>query len=110
MGREYPVGLRTGGLPARVYLIMRIPLIDSYFSLVRDNRNFRHLWLSQVVSQLGDWFNLIASAALIAKASDSGLAIGGLFLARLLPPFLLGPWAGVVADRFDRRKIMIVTD
>jgi MFS family permease len=89
---------------------MRIPLIDSYFSLVRDNRNFRQLWLSQVVSQLGDWFNLIASAALIAKASDSGLAIGGLFLARLLPPFLLGPWAGVVADRFDRRKIMILTD
>lgn len=89
---------------------MRIPLIDSYFSLVRDNRNFRQLWLSQVVSQLGDWFNLIASAALIAKASESGLAIGGLFLARLLPPFLLGPWAGVVADRFDRRKIMILTD
>jgi MFS family permease len=89
---------------------MQIPLVDSYVSLVRDNRNFRQLWLSQVVSQLGDWFTLIASAALIAKASDSGLAIGGLFLARLLPPFLLGPWAGVVADRFDRRKIMILSD
>jgi MFS family permease len=89
---------------------MRIPLIESYVSLVRDNHNYRQLWLSQVVSQLGDWFNLIASAALVAQASDSGLAIGGLFLARLLPPFLLGPLAGVVADRFDRRKIMILTD
>jgi MFS family permease len=90
--------------------MMRIPLLETYVSLVRDNRNFRQLWLSQVVSQLGDWFTLIASAALVARATDSGLAIGGLFLARLLPPFLLGPWAGVVADRFDRRKIMILSD
>src|SRR5687767_7650809 len=82
--------------------MMRIPLLDSYVSLVRDNRNFRQLWLSQVVSQLGDWFTLIASAALVARATDSYLAIGGLFLARLLLPFLLGPWAGVVAFFFLR--------
>ena len=59
---------------------------------------------------MGDWFNLIASAALIANLSGSGLAIGGLFLARLLPPFVLTPLVGVVADRFDRRKILIVSD
>ena len=89
---------------------MRIPLIDVYIILLRSNRNYRALWLSQVVSLLGDWFNLIASATLVAKLSGSGLAIGALFLARLLPPFVLGPVAGVIADRFDRRKILIASD
>jgi Na+/melibiose symporter-like transporter len=89
---------------------MRIPLIDSYVILVRQNRDYRYLWLSQVVSLMGDWFTLIASASLVANLSGSGLAIGGLFLARLLPPFVLGPLAGVVADRFDRRKILIASD
>ncbi len=89
---------------------MRIPLIDSYITLVQANKNYRYLWLSQVVSLLGDWFTLIASASLVANLSGSGLAIGGLFLARLLPPFILGPLVGVVADRFDRRKILITSD
>lgn len=89
---------------------MRLPLIDSYVTLVRKNYDYRNLWLSQVVSLTGDWFTVIASASLVAELSGSGLAIGGLFLARLLPPFLLGPLAGVVADRFDRRKILITSD
>jgi len=89
---------------------MHIPLIDSYVNLVRNNRDYRFLWLSQVVSLTGDWFTLIASATLVANLSGSGLAIGGLFLARLLPPFVLGPLAGVLADRFDRLKILIASD
>jgi MFS family permease len=89
---------------------MQIPLVDSYITLVRYNRNYRNLWLSQVISLTGDWFTLIASASLVAKLSGSGLAIGGLFLARMLPPFIFGPLAGVVADRFDRRRILIVSD
>jgi MFS family permease len=89
---------------------MRIPLIDGYVTLVRHNQNYRFLWLSQVVSLMGDWFTLIASASLVANLSGSGLAIGGLFLARMLPPFFLGPLAGVIADRFDRRKILIASD
>ncbi|MBE7551844.1 MAG: MFS transporter [Anaerolineales bacterium] len=89
---------------------MRLPFIDSYVTLLRHNQQYRYLWLSQVISQTGDWFNLIASAALVAHLSGSGLAIGGLFLARLLPPFLLSPLVGVVADRFDRRKILIASD
>lgn len=89
---------------------MHFPLIDSYVILIRSNPNYRRLWFSQIISQLGDWFNLIASAALVANLSGSGLAIGGLFLARLLPPFVLSPLVGVVADRFDRRKILIASD
>jgi MFS family permease len=85
-------------------------MFDSYIDLIRRNHDFRNLWFSQIISQIGDWFNLIASASLVAELSGAGLAISGLFIARLLPPFLLGPVVGVVADRFDRRKILIASD
>jgi len=81
-----------------------------YWSLLRDNPDFRRLWLGQVVSLLGDWFNLIASAALVAELTESGLALGGIFVVRMLAPFLVSPIAGVVADRYDRRRILIATD
>jgi MFS family permease len=81
-----------------------------YVELVRSNRNYRYLWLGQVVSLLGDWFNLIASATLVAVLTESGLAVGGLFVVRMLAPFLVSPIAGVVADRFNRKHILIVTD
>jgi len=90
--------------------LIRIPIINPYVDLVRHNRAYRYLWFSQIISLMGDLFNLIASAALVAKLSGSGLAIGGIFLARLLPPLLLGPFVGVVADRFNRRKILIASD
>ena len=61
--------------------------MESYVTLLRDNRNYRSLWLGAVVSQLGDWFNLIAAASLIATLTDSGAAISYLFLARFLPLF-----------------------
>jgi MFS family permease len=81
-----------------------------YIALIRGNQNFRLLWFGQIVSLLGDWFNLIASAALIATLTESGSAIGGLFVVRMLAPFLISPIAGVVADRYNRKTILIVTD
>ncbi len=81
-----------------------------YLELVRSNRDFRFLWLGQVVSLLGDWFNLIASASLITILTQSGLAVGGLFVVRMLAPFLISPVAGVVTDRYDRRRLLILTD
>lgn len=89
---------------------MNIPLIAPYVRLLSGNRQYRWLWFSQVISLTGDWFNLIATTTLVAKLSGSGLAISGLFVARMLPPFLLGPLVGVVADRFDRKKILITAD
>ncbi len=83
---------------------------NEYVELVRDNPDFRNLWFGQIVSLLGDWFNLIGSAALIATLTGSGLAISGLFVVRMLAPFLISPLAGVVADRYDRRTILLVTD
>lgn len=81
-----------------------------YLSLLTARRNFRYLWLAQVVSLAGDWFNLVAVIILVNRYTDSGAAIGAFFLARSLPPFVWGPVAGVFADRFDRRLILIWTD
>lgn len=81
-----------------------------YIQLLRENRNYRWLWGGQVISLLGDWFNLIASAALLAQLTDSGLAIGGLFVVRMLAPFIAAPFAGVIADRYNRKHILITTD
>ena len=83
---------------------------SGYLQLIRGNRAFRYLWAGQVISLTGDWFNLIASAALIATLTQSGTAIGGLFVVRMLAPFLVSPIAGVVADRYNRRTILIITD
>lgn len=81
-----------------------------YRELVQTNRNYRYLWFGEIVSLLGDWFNLIASAALVGALTQSGLAIGSLFVVRMLAPFLISPIAGVVADRYNRKQILIVTD
>jgi MFS family permease len=84
--------------------------LSSYVTLVRSNRNYRYLWLGQIVSLLGDWFNLIASAALIGRLTESGLAVGGLFVVRMLAPFLISPVAGVAADRYNRKHLLILAD
>ena len=84
--------------------------MQEYWQLIKKRRAFRNLWLSIVVSLMGDWFNTIASMMIVNQYTDSGLAISGILIARTLPIFLVGPIAGVVADRFDRKKIMIVTD
>jgi len=84
--------------------------VNTYLSLLQLRPKFRSLWLAQVISLTGDWFNTIASVIIVNRYAASGLAVGGLFMARALPPFLLGAVAGVVADRFDRRKILIVSD
>ena len=83
---------------------------SGYWQLIRSNRSFRYLWSGQIVSLTGDWFNLIASAALIATLTQSGTAVGGLFVVRMLAPFLVSPFAGVVADRYNRKAIVITTD
>ncbi len=81
-----------------------------YLDLVRKNRNFRFLWTGQVISLLGDWFDLIASAALISQLTRSGVAVGGLFVIRMLAPFLVSPLAGVLADRYNRKRLLVIAD
>jgi dTMP kinase len=66
-------------------------------------------------SSLGDWLGLLATTALAQQLSGdsyakANFAIAGVFIARLLPSVFLGPIAGVLADRFDRRKLMVICD
>lgn len=81
-----------------------------YMRLLKQNINFRRLWLGQVVSDLGDWFNTIALYILVMELSGSELALGIVFVTKLLPFAFAAPIAGMVADRFDRKTIMILSD
>lgn len=83
---------------------------SGYRELLRDNRPFRYLWSGQVVSELGTWFSFIAELGLVARLSESPLATTSLLVSRFLPVLLIAPLAGVVVDRYDRRRVMIVTD
>ena len=76
---------------------------------------FRKLWNSMAFSSFGDWLGLLATTALAQELSGgnytkANFAIAGVFIVRLLPAVILGPLAGVIADRFDRRRLMIVCD
>jgi MFS family permease len=86
------------------------PAPVGYLELIRTNHNFRNLWYGQIISLLGDWFDLIASAALVGILTKSGLAVGSLFVVRMLAPFVISPLAGVVADRYNRKQVLILTD
>ncbi|MFN8492216.1 MAG: MFS transporter [Caldilineaceae bacterium] len=86
------------------------PAPVGYLELIRTNANFRNIWYGQIISLLGDWFDLIASAALVGILTKSGLAVGSLFVVRMLAPFLISPLAGVVADRYNRKWVLIITD
>ncbi len=84
--------------------------MKEYLSLLSKRKNFRYLWLASVVSFMGDWFNTIASVMIVNRYTDSGLAISWVLIARTLPRFFVGPLAGVVADRINRKAVMVVSD
>src|SRR5438046_7203176 len=81
-----------------------------YAELLRANRAFRFLWLGQVVSQMGDWFDTIAVYTIALRLTGSTRSVALIMVARFLPSVLIGPLSGVVADRFSRRSIMITSD
>ena len=85
-------------------------LVPGFWSLLQSNPNYRYTWMGQVVSEVGDHFNSIAVLSLTLHLTGSGLAVGGVMIARTLPAILAGPVAGVALDRFDRRKIMLASD
>lgn len=81
-----------------------------FIQLLRENRNYRYTWCGQLVSEIGDHFNNIAVFSLAVKYSDGGMVVTGVLLARAIPAILAGPLAGVLLDRMDRKKIMILSD
>ena len=82
----------------------------SYVSLLRNNRQFARLWTAGVISHMGNWFNYIAIFVMLTNLTGSGHAVGWFLIAKFIPTSILGPAAGVIADRFPRKKIMILTD
>jgi len=85
-----------------------------YLKLISSNRDFAKLWAAQLVSLLGDWFSTIVISALIVSYTEEtgyqGVAVSAFLIARLIPPLLMRPLAGVLADRFDRKRLLIASD
>jgi MFS family permease len=77
--------------------------------LVR-NPDFRRLFLASVVSLAGDWFSFVAVAGLVTELTGRAGAPAFVFAATVLPVFVASPVAGVLADRFDRRRILVIAD
>ena len=82
----------------------------SFPQLLRQNRNYRYTWFGQIVSEVGDHFNTIAVFSLALQNTRSGLVVAGVMLCRAIPMILAGPIAGVLLDRWDRKKIILATD
>ena len=79
-------------------------------SLLRRNRDFRALFFASVISLGGDWFLWVAVNSLIYEATHKALFVGLAILAQEFAFFAVSPIGGVLADKLDRRKLMIVCD
>src|SRR6185295_6219171 len=84
--------------------------VSSQTAILRNNRNFRLLFIGQTVSQLGDWFNSVAVFALLLDLTGSATAVAWMMIVQFLPMAIVGPLAGVVVDRVDRKRLMIGAD
>src|SRR5579863_4128236 len=84
--------------------------MSDFLRLLKNNRNYRYTWSGQVVSEIGDHFNNIAVFSLALATTHSGMVVTGVMLSRAIPAVMAGPLAGVVLDRLDRKRIMIVSD
>lgn len=81
-----------------------------YRELLAGNANYRRIWLGEVASWLGDWFNAIALYTLVRELTGSPLALGLVFLTKMVPFAVASPLAGLLVDRFNRRWLMISAD
>jgi MFS family permease len=73
-----------------------------------EHRNFRLFFVGQGISQVGNWLTLVAQTLLVLELTDSGVALGVLAAAQFGPILLLGPWAGLIADRSDKRTLLLI--
>lgn len=71
-------------------------------------RNFRLFFAGQLISQVGNWLTLVAQTLLVLHLTDSGVALGLLAAAQFGPMLLMGPFTGLVADRSDKRVLLMV--
>ncbi len=85
-------------------------LIGSYLGLFRRNTALSQLLIGEFISGIGDWLYLVAVLVVVYSESNSPVLLGIIGAARILPYVLLSVPAGIVADRFDRRMVLLVTD
>ena len=81
-----------------------------YLELIRTNHAFRRLWSASVISMLGEWFNTIALFLLIFQYTESEFFLGLLFTMRMLCFAAFQPFGGLLADRLNRKTIMVWTN
>jgi len=81
-----------------------------YLQLLRSNSNYRSLWLASVISMLGEWFNTIALFFLILEYTGSEFLLGFLFTVRMISFAVFQPFIGLLADRYNRKVMMVVTN
>src|SRR5579862_5952968 len=84
--------------------------LGSYVRLLRGNRNFRWLWLAQIVSEVGDWFYTLSIYTLLLQLTGHAGSVALALVLQVLPQTFAGPMAGVVNDRLKRKHVMIAAD
>src|SRR5712691_3755722 len=99
------MSLAAGPLPQR--LTPRAAIRRTFGSL--DTHNYRLYFAGDLVSHIGSWMQTMAEAWLVLQLTGSGAAVGATFAFRFLPVLLFGLWGGTIADRFDRRRVLLVT-
>jgi MFS family permease len=85
---------------------LRIATGETFASM--RSRNFRLFFGGQLISQIGNWLTLVAQTLLVLRLTDSGVALGLLAAAQFGPVLLIGPFAGLIADRSDKRKLLLI--
>ena len=80
------------------------------FASVRNHRNYRLYFAGQAVSFTGSWMQQIAAAWLLLQLTDSAVAVGALALTQLLPVTIFGLFVGTILDRFEVRRVAIITE
>ncbi|MGC2790431.1 MAG: MFS transporter, partial [Candidatus Sulfotelmatobacter sp.] len=84
--------------------------LGSYLRLLRTNRNFRRLWMAQIVSEIGDWFYTLSIYTLLLQLTGRASSVALALVLQVLPQTFIGPTAGVVNDRLRRKHVMIAAD
>src|SRR5438270_8716840 len=87
---------------------MKTALRETFSSL--SARNFRLFFVGQGISQVGNWLTLIAQTLWVLKLTGSGVDVGLLTACQYLPVLLLGAWGGLIADRMDKRRLLLATN
>ena len=87
---------------------LKLKTIGDNFSTLRI-RNIRVYMLGQSINLLGDWMQQTAQAWVVWELTHKATALGIVAFLSQIPFFIFGPWVGILSDRFDRRKILLLT-